>query len=34
MSVVDIDNLRVSFATATPDELREGAARLGAACSG
>jgi 2-aminoadipate transaminase len=26
--------LRVSFATATPDELREGAARLGAACSG
>ena len=26
--------LRVSFATATPDELREGAARLGAACTG
>ena len=26
--------LRVSFATATPDELREGAARLGAACRG
>ncbi len=26
--------LRVSFATATPDELREGAARLGAACMG
>ena len=26
--------LRVSFATATPEELREGAARLGAACMG
>jgi 2-aminoadipate transaminase len=26
--------LRVSFATATPEELREGAARLGAACRG
>ncbi len=26
--------LRVSFATATPDELREGAARLGLACAG
>src|SRR4051794_24316217 len=26
--------LRVSFATATPEELREGAARLGAACAG
>ena len=26
--------LRVSFATATPEELREGAARLGAACTG
>ena len=29
-----IGTLRVSFATATPDELREGAARLGAACTG
>jgi DNA-binding transcriptional MocR family regulator len=29
-----VSTLRVSFATATPDELREGAARLGAACSG
>jgi 2-aminoadipate transaminase len=28
------ETLRVSFATATPDELREGAARLGAACRG
>jgi DNA-binding transcriptional MocR family regulator len=29
-----VSTLRVSFATATPDELREGAARLGAACTG
>ena len=28
------ETLRVSFATATPDELREGAARLGAAIAG
>ncbi len=28
------ETLRVSFATATPEELREGAARLGAACRG
>jgi len=30
----DPRTLRVSFATATPAELREGAARLGAACAG
>jgi len=30
----DRRTLRVSFATATPAELREGAARLGAACTG
>src|SRR4051794_17464982 len=30
----DPRTLRVSFATATPEELRDGAARLGAACTG
>ena len=30
----DPRTLRVSFATATPAELRDGAARLGAACTG